>query len=147
MENRAYGEDEVPLLTALPLFQRLAMSGFNGKHFRFTKTQFMIFSALALSESLTMSEVAEYISSSHEQATRSIAPLVTMGYVERFVNTDNRTKVHVRLTDAGRGFLTELSRDYYGTIKKRLDNSITEDDRQRLRDAVGTIIEIMRKIK
>ncbi len=147
MENRQYTEDEVPLLTALPLFQRLAMSGFNSKHFCFTKTQFLIFSALSLSESLTMSEVAEYISSSNEQATRALAPLVTMGYVERFISSENRTRVHVRLTDAGRAFIRELRSDYYGTIKKRLDSSLSEEDEQRLHDAVDTVIEIMRKIK
>lgn len=147
MENNQHTGEEVPLMTALPLFQRLAMSGFNSKHFRFTKTQFLIFSALALSESLTMSEVAEYISSSHEQATRALAPLVTMGYVERFVSTENRTKVHVRLTDAGRVFIRELRSDYYGTLKKRLDSSLSEEDEKRLHDAVETVIEIMKKIK
>lgn len=147
MENRQYTEEEVPLLTALPLFQRLAMSGFNSKHFRFTKTQFLIFSALAMSESLTMSEISEYISSSHEQATRALAPLATAGYVERFISADNRKKVHVRLTESGRAFLKELRQDYYETIKKRLDSSLSPEDEQRLREAVGTIIEIMKKIK
>lgn len=147
MENSYNSDDEIALLTALPLFQRLAMSGFNSKHFRFTKTQFLIFSALAMSESLTMSEISEYISSSHEQATRALAPLATMGYVERFITADNRKKVHVRLTDSGRTFLKELRQDYYETIKKRLDSSLSEEDERSLRDAVDTIIEIMKKIK
>lgn len=147
MEDHQYNGDEVPLLTALPLFQRLAMSGFNNKHYSFTKTQFLILSALALSESLTMSEVAEYISSSHEQATRAFAPLVSMGYAERFVSSDNRKKVHVRLTDTGRSFIKDLRRDYYAALKKRLDLSLSEEDKQQLHDAMETVIEIMRKIK
>lgn len=147
MENRQYTEDEVPLFTALPLFQRLAMSGVNSKHFSFTKTQFLIFTALALSDSLTMSEVAEYISSSHEQATRALAPLVTAGYVERYVSSENRTKVHVRLTDSGRDFIRETRREYYATLKKRLDSSLSEEDKARLHEAVDTVIEIMKKIK
>lgn len=147
MEDHQYTEDEVPLLTALPLFQRLAMSGFNSRQYSFTKTQFLILSALALSESLTMSEVAEYISSSHEQATRALAPLVSMGYVERYISSENRKNVHVKLTDMGRAFIKEFRSDYYATLKMRLDSSLSEEDKQQLHDAMETVIEIMRKIR
>ncbi len=147
MDEHSSLDDEIPLLAALPLLQRLAMSSFNMKHFSYTKTQLTIFMVLSQFDSLTMTQVAEYISSSNEQATRAVAPLVDAGYVERFIEPENRTKVHVRLTAQGHQYLDERSREYHSALKKRLEASLSDVERRELRQAVNTIIKIMDKVK
>lgn len=83
------------------------MSDFSKKQFGFTKSQLLVFLALRSCESLTMTQTAEHLSSSKEQATRVVSPLVDGGYVERHVDTDNRTKIHIRLTDKGSTYIEE----------------------------------------
>lgn len=147
MNHTVQDSDEVPLLAALPVIQRLIMSSFNMKTFNYTKTQLTIFSVLSQHESLTMTQIAEYISSSNEQATRAVAPLVDAGYVERFIEPDNRTKVHVRLTPAGEAYIAERTKEYYACLKKRLENSLSPQDRKELAQAVNTIINIMDRVE
>ena len=101
MDVHENGWEESSLLTVLPLIQRLILSSINREKFPFTKTQLSIFALLSSRDSLTMKEVAGYISSSKEQATRAVAPLVDAGYVERFVDPSNRTWIHIRLTPDG----------------------------------------------
>lgn len=147
MDSHNQGAEEIPLLVALPALQRLIMASFDKKHFEYTKTQLTIFTVLSNHDSLTMSEIAEYISSSNEQSTRAVAPLVDAGYVERFIEQDNRTKVHVRLTPEGRAYLAERNREYYASLKKRLENSLSDAELSELRDAVGAVIRIMEKVQ
>ena len=63
--------EEIPLLSALPQLYSLIISCSNPKHFEITKSQLIVMVALSMHRMLTMSEVARYISSSREQATRT----------------------------------------------------------------------------
>ncbi len=94
-------------LQSMVLLQSLVFSCVDRKSFPFTRTQFFIFTVLSLKDEVTMKHIAQYISSSQEQATRAVAPLVDEGYAERYIDPKNRTHVHIRLTEKGRAFLAE----------------------------------------
>lgn len=142
-------EGEIPLLTLLPLTHKLVMSAVSESRFResgFTKTQLLIITALSLRESLTMSQIAGFISSSKEQATRAVAPLADAGYVERFTLPDNRTKIHVRLTPSGQAFLEECQEQFHKNLLLRLDDALTEEEQAELRASIGAVIRILEKV-
>ena len=147
MVAHGHGNEEIPLLAALPLMQKLILSSFNRETFSFTKTQVTIFAVLCSKGSLTMKEVAAYIASSKEQATRAVAPLVDAGYVERYTDPENRTRIHIRLTSAGEAFMEERRAEFRANIARRLDAYITQEERQRLSDSLETVIAILSKVQ
>ena len=147
MDTHMQKEDEVLILEAMLHLRRLTLDGFKKKNFGFTKTQLMILAALYGRESLNMSQVAGYVSSSNEQTTRAVAPLVDAGYVERFIVPENRTKVHVRLTQEGVALVEKARANVYAELEKRLDSNVGTDEKTQLGQALGTAVQIMEKVK
>ena len=96
----------------MTLLQSVVLSCVDRKRFQFTRTQQSILTVLSMEGETTMKQIAKYIVSSQEQATRAVAPLVDAGYVERRTDPTNRTRVYIRLTDEGRDLLTM----YWGFI-------------------------------
>ena len=139
--------EEVPLLHLLPVIHRVIKLTDAHKRYGLTKTQTVMLIALYYRESVTMGELAQYISSSKEQATRAVAALCDNGLVERFENPENRTHVYIRFTDKGREFMRQLSKMLRAQIDERLALSLTEDELAALRQSVRTSIEILSKVK
>lgn len=139
--------ENMPFLAALPLIHRLVLSGGERGRAIHTKTQLIIFIILSVRESLTMTEIAGYISSSREQATRAVAPLVDAGYVERYVDPQNRTRIHIRLTTAGRAYWEESREKMCVMIDRRLKESLSPEECGELEQATATMIRLLKKIK
>lgn len=147
MEQAALQQNETPLLTILPMIQRLVFSCVDRKDFPYTKSQMSILIALSFQPSLTMKDVAGYLSSSQEQATRSIAPLVNANLVERFTDMSNRVYVHVRLTEAGRRYLRHISGLMQTRVEQRLGASISEEQAMKLKTALQQAADILQEVK
>lgn len=145
--NGDYSGEEVPLLHLLPVIHRVIKLTDAHKQYGLTKTQTVMLIALYYRESVTMGELAQYISSSKEQATRAVAALCDNGLVERFENPENRTHVYIRFTDKGREFMRQLSKMLRAQIDERLALSLTEDELAALRQSVRTSIEILSRVK
>lgn len=145
--NGDYSGEEVPLLHLLPVIYRLIKLTDAHKQYGLTKTQTVMLIAIYYRESVTMGELAQYISSSKEQATRAVAALCDNGLVERFENPENRTHVYIRFTDKGREFMRQLSKMLRAQIDERLALSLTEDEIAALRQSVRTSIEILSRVK
>ena len=139
--------DEFPILHLLPILQRIVGLTDIHKKFGLTKSQIIIFLILHYKSSMTMSEAAQYICSSKEQATRTVAALCDNGLVERYEDSGNRTMVHIRLTRTGEEHLRMLVSTLRSEIAERLRSSLDEDDIQRLHDAANTAVEILCKVK
>lgn len=144
MENSG---EEIPLLHLLPLLQRIISLTDSHKKFGITKSQMVIFIILHFKGSTTMSEVAQYLSSSKEQATRAVAVLCDNGLVERYEDPSNRTHVYIRLTEKGREFMQTLREKLHEDIKVKLNRSLTEEDRKELQESVQKTVEILNKVK
>lgn len=147
MEQSACFSEESPLLTILPLIQRLVFSSIDRKEFPYSKSQMTIFTVLSIRKELTMKEVAGYLSSSKEQATRAIAPLVDAGLIDRFIDPSNRVHVYVRLTEMGKSHLAHLRELVARTANARLEDSVTPEEAQELNCLLLRSIEILKKVK
>ena len=147
MEQHASVDDESSLLAVLPLIQRLVYSSIDHKAFPYSRSQIIILTALSIRKELTMKEVAGYLSSSREQATRAIAPLVEDGLVERFENPANRVLVYVRLTDSGTSYLKNIADTVRVSVKERICNSISHERELELEDSLKKTICILREVK
>ena len=138
---------EIPLLHLLPLLQRNIDLSETHKKFGVTKSQLFIILVLHFRENATMSEIARYISSSKEQATRAVAALYDNGLIERYEDPSNRTHVYIRLTEAGKAHMRRLIQEFCSEISARLTSSLEDDDIQKLNSAVQTAVEILSKVK
>ena len=147
MDFQGMTGDEIPLLSALALMQRLLSLSHTKKDYGFTRTQLGICAALLARGTINMSQAADYISASKEQATRAVAPLVDEGLVERFELPDNRTHVYIRLTEKGWQYVQKCRDELQGSAEQKLAASITPAEREALDRAVHTVIEILSKVK
>ena len=146
MLTHEYSEEDVPLLLLYPLLQKLILSAADMRETGHTKTQHIIFFALALREHLTMSEIAEYISSSKEQATRAVAPLVDEGFMVRSISPENRTQVHITLTEKGREHVKLYREKIHTGLNELLTAAISPAEAEELRQAVSSILRILSKV-
>lgn len=140
-------DDEITLLHLLPLLHRIIGLTETHRKFGITKSQAIIFFVLHYRDGITMSEIARYISSSKEQATRTVAALCDSGLVERYEDPRNRTHVYIRFTEAGRENMQRLVQEFRTDIYNRLTASLNDDDIQKLNQAVRTSVEILGKVK
>ena len=143
----ASSDDEVTLLHLLPLLQRIIGLTETHKKFGVTKSQIMIFFVLHYRGSVTMSEIAQCISSSKEQATRAVAVLCDNGLVERYEDPSNRTHVYIRFTESGKANMQRLIHEFRTDIYNRLTSSLDDDDIRKLKQSVLTTVEILGKVK
>ena len=139
--------EEVPLLHLLLTVKRLIRLTEAHKEFGLTKSQVIILAALHYRGSLSMSETAQFISSSREQATRSVAALCDEGILERFELPDNRTHVYIRFTENGEAFMRELWHKLRAELGERLETSLTPEEIETLRSSVQTTVELLRKVQ
>ena len=144
--NKTQNDGEVPLLLAVPLMQRVVLGNFRQLHFPYTKSQLYVQIALRYRGSLTMKEVAGHLCCSKEQATRAVAPLADDGLIERRIDEENRSRIHVCLTPEGE----ELLREYVAQLSERIDEylceALDEEERRELHEAVDVVLRILGKL-
>lgn len=147
MDIEPYGEKRSPVFALLPQLWRLVLTPKSHRDYGYTKMQLVILNALAARGTLNMSQIAEFIGASKEQATRAVAPMVDAGLAERIVPEENRTQVKVRLTDAGCEFMRGYFRSVQTRIHERLDASLTPEERAELRSSLETAAELLMKVE
>lgn len=139
--------EETPLLRLLPMLQKLVSLSEVHKLFGVTKSQILIFVILHYRGSMTMSEVAKYLSSSKEQATRTVSVLFEQGLIERFEKESNRTHVYIRLTKLGQEFMQRLVDELNFEVSQKLISSLSSEDLETLYQSVHTAVEILNKVQ
>ena len=140
------GDRDFSLLKLMPMIQKVILSCWDREKYPYTKSQLTLIMALLHKDSLTMKEAASYISSSKEQATRAVAPLVDKGLMERYTDPANRNYVHIQLTDTGRMLVLEMLDGLYDNINKMLDQAISNEEKLALRDSLTESIRILNKM-
>jgi DNA-binding MarR family transcriptional regulator len=138
--------DSSQFLSLLPLIHKTVYNALSPKELGYTKTQFLILVTLYTCEDLTMTQVASYISSSKEQATRAVAPLVDDGLVERYVDSENRTKVHIHLTSKGLAFMEKYNTLFLNDARELMQAHLTDEELIELRKSIEVIIRLLTKI-
>ena len=140
-------EEDVPLLHLVPILKRIISLSEESREFGLTKSQIVIFIILHYKGSMTMSEIAQYISSSKEQATRAVAAICDQGLVERFENPENRIHVYIRFTEKGREYMSKLMEQLCARLSERLRSCLSEDELAALQTSVKTTVDILGKVK
>lgn len=139
-------KDITALFEIFPICQKIILNTIDMKSLDLTKTQLFILFALSGRQSLNMSQIATYIASSKEQATRAVAPLVTEGYVSRYHNEENRKRVFIRLTKKGESLIqTEKE-----LVKLRLEdqfNQLSSEDRLAFQKSLSETLSILKKLE
>ena len=134
------------LLQLQSLLRKTVISNHGLKCLGYTKSQLEVFFALLLRRELTMTQVAGFIGSSKEQATRAVAPLVDDGLVERYIDTENRTRIHIKLTNAGKEFIGKWRDAFCQNLDESLDRSLTPEEKEELFRSMGSVIRILSKL-
>ncbi len=137
----------LPLLEAMMLLQGTILSSVDRKQFPFSKAQLNIFTVLAVKGEVTMKQAAGYLACSREQATRAVAPLADAGYVERRTDPANRTRIFIRLTEEGKGYLREQHEDLASRLGERMDRALTEREKTALFDDVSGLTALLKKVR
>lgn len=139
-------KDISALFEIFPICQKLLLNSFDLHDIHFTKTQIYILLTLSAKKNLNMSEVAAYIASSKEQATRAVAPLVKQGYVERYHNESNRKKVFIRLTKQGNDFVQKEKIRVKSHLASQF-NALSLEDREIFRQSIENTLRVLRKLE
>ncbi|MDE6149468.1 MAG: MarR family transcriptional regulator [Ruminococcus sp.] len=126
-----------------PLSRKLVFDTFNLKNSILTRTQQIILLALSLSKTLTMSQLAKKINTSNEQATRAVAQLVTMDFVERNQDTKNRRIIHISLTDKAMKFMENTKNNIMDELLIKFER-IPDDEMLAFKQAVSQIINVLK---
>ena len=147
MASVDFPDEEFPLLRLLPLTQRLFSLTELRRHYGLTKSQITILIALYYRDTVTMSRIAEYIASSKEQATRAVAGMVENGLVERWENSENRTRVYVRLTETGRTYLEKCRDELHTQLREKVDAALSPEEKEQLRASLETVVTLLSKVQ
>ncbi len=134
------------LLRIMPMILKVILSCWNRAQYPYTKSQLILLITMLWKDSLTMKEAASCIASSKEQATRAVAPLVDNGLLERYTDAANRNYVHIRLTETGRELVLDMLENLYDNINRLFDQSISNEEKLQLRDALTDCIRILDKV-
>lgn len=129
-----------------PLSRKLVFDTFNLKNSILTRTQQIILLALSLSKTLTMSQLAEKINTSNKQATRAVAQLVEMDFVERKQNAKNRRIINISLTDKAMNFLENTKNNIMDELLKKFER-ISDNEMLSFKQAVSQIINVLKIIE
>lgn len=145
MDPQLYDTPIHSLLEALPLCQNLVLNSIDLKTLKLTRTQLFVLFSLMDNDYLSMSQIAQYLASSKEQATRSVAPLADEGYVERFKDPHNRKHVLIRLTPKGKSFIQKEAYNLHQSLHKRF-LMLSAEDRASLCQSTDITITILKKL-
>ena len=133
------------LLEIGPAYHRIILDKIEKKSTHITKSQIFILLALAGHPFLNMTQIAAYIASSKEQATRAVAPLVEMGYVLREHDTHNRKVVLISLTTKGNRFIHEMKSQLQQALEKNLQ-ILSKEEQIEFISSLSFILYVLEKI-
>ena len=131
--------DVSALFEIFPICQKFLLNTIDIPSMDLTKTQILILFALSGGRSLNMS-------SSKEQATRAVSPLVKDEYVTRFRSDENRKMVYVKLTEKGNQLILQekaLVKEY---LSKRFE-SLSKEDQELFHQSLSNILTILKKME
>lgn len=133
------------LLEIFPDYSHYINSFINLRQYNLTKTQWKALIVTAHAKTLSMGELAEKLGVSPEQASRTAAPLVKRGFLERKTNLYNQRQIHISLSRDGYDFLQELKKVYNSFISRSVDR-LSPKEREEFAEALHTVVRTMKKL-
>lgn len=133
------------LLGILPNYNQCFNNFIDIRQHDLTKTQLMILLALNIEPGITMSQLSEKISTSREQASRAVSPLVNRHLIRRDINQLNRRQLNMTLTEEGKKYLVYIKKTYIDLMISSFDK-LTEDELHTLLVSLKNISDILNKM-
>lgn len=106
---------------------------------------FFLLSALEESGGMSMSEVAQMMLISKQQATQVTGRLVDSGYIKRKTDAKDRRIINVMVTQKGRTTLTECMQVITQMTMEKL-NMLSDEDTEKLDNALDVLLSTMEKV-
>ena len=128
-----------------PMSRKLVFDTFDQKKYHVTRTQQIVLLSLSVCGTLNMTQLASRINTSNEQATRAVAQLVDMGFVERKHQPDNRRVVNITLTPEAEVFLKKMKADIHDDLLRRFSN-VSDEDMAKLSDALVQVSLVLEQV-
>lgn len=94
---------------------------------------------------MSMSELADHMCISREQATRVINPLADRGLIHREIHPGNRRQIDIRLSTQGITCLEDMKATYSELLFSSLDR-LEPEELQKFLDAVDVVIHTLGKL-
>lgn len=110
-----------------------------------TKTQLKAILIIANEQTMSMSELADHMCISREQATRVINLLADRGLIHREIHPGNRRQIDIRLSSQGITCLEDMKATYSELLFSSLDR-LGPEELQKFLDAVDVVIHTLGKL-
>lgn len=139
-------EDLIALVEATDAFNNMAKQVIMSHRKALTKSQMDALVGLRFADKMSMTQLAEHLAVSKEQATRATAPLVDRGLVKRERSADNYRIVEVSLTGEGWRVLEEDLAAILSEMEEHIE-PLSLHDRERLIEASRVVVEVLAKLR
>lgn len=145
MSEENKGDLIYSLLELLPSYFQYFNNFTDIKEKHLTKTQLRILLILSTNKKLSMSQLADKLCISREQATRAVAPLVHRKLMFRSIHDTNRRQLDVGLTNSGITLLSELRTEYIRHLESSF-SCLSEEEKTLFTESLHNITTIMSKM-
>lgn len=142
MDNKLRKKCTDAVYDLYPLCRKLMSKAFDALDPPLTRTQQIILLSLSVKDNLSMSQLAESINTSNEQATRAVTQLVNLGFVNRAQNKNNRRVVNITLTEQARAYI-ENSKKHMLSITEETAQSVTDEQQQMIFETITLLQKLL----
>lgn len=118
------------VLSLYQKLRKLVYEAFDEGSRRTTRTQQMILTAMDSGRTFSMSELANLINTSNEQATRAVSQLVDMGFIVRTQNESNHRIVNICLSEDAQNYMKDIRQSIEKKLAERLFGTSKPDKKQ-----------------
>jgi MarR family transcriptional regulator for hemolysin len=125
---------------AIKSYRQYAQKKLNEKGYGITVDQWLVLKTITDQADISQNEIAEFIFKDKASVTRIIDLLITKGYLERKTSTENRRRVKLTITKAGKAVIEEI----LPTIKAYRKAALVNIDETELNSMHKTLDKIIR---
>jgi DNA-binding MarR family transcriptional regulator len=124
---------------AIKSYRQFAQKRLNEKGYTITIDQWLVLKTILDDEEMSQNEIAEFIFKDKASVTRIIDLLVAKGYLKRSTPTENRRRVKLTITKAGKAII----QDILPTIRQNRKIALTKCDPDELAAMEATLEKII----
>lgn len=145
MQNTEKRQLAASILEFFPDYSNYLNHFINLQKYELTKNQWKSLIIIANSSTLSMSQLAERMNISREQASRTVAPLADRKLVTRKINPKNRRQIDISLSEEGTQLFNDLKNSTSDLICRSMDK-LSDEEISDFKEAFKTIIKTLKKI-
>lgn len=121
---------------AIKSYRQYAQKQLNDKGFQITVDQWLVLKTITDQPDISQNEIAEFIYKDKASVTRIIDLLITKGYLQRETSAENRRRVKLTITKAGKNIIQQI----LPTIKAYRKNALVGIEENEL-STVNSMLE------